>query len=143
MTRIPLLASVIVAASLLFAAVPPAHADEASKLAAETEEAWNAFKNYSAAQRDEAKEAGQNLLDSVDRQLEAANRKIGESTGAAKEAWENRQENLARLRAETERKLDALNEESGETWEKMKEGFSSTYDRLRKAVKEAVDETET
>ena len=117
---------------------PKTTASDVKKQAMET---YDAFKEYTLQQRDEAIEAADKKLAAIDENLDAIQKDLDEGWQAMSEATRQKnREMIRKLNKQREQVAEwygGMQHSSAEAWEEVKKGFSDSYDRLEKAFAEA------
>lgn len=129
----------LVPAALLLAA--PVHADSANTdkeptFGQKVDETLERFRSYSAERRDEAVEAGRELLTVLDERIDRLQDDAGEAAADAKEASREEVERLKELRASVADKLDKAGEETASTWSRFRSAVGDAVDTFRDRMKE-------
>jgi chromosome segregation ATPase len=113
-------------------------AAEVKKEAAETYEAW---KQYTLEQREEAMTAAKNKLRELDSRIDELQESLEEGWQDMSEATRRKtRESLNALRQKREEVAEwygGMRHSSAEAWEEVKKGFADSFDRLEEAFKRA------
>lgn len=138
LTNLKLLA-LVAALMVLPPMMSTAHADasaEAAKLQEEAMQAWEAFKAYASAQKEEAVDAGQAMLERVNAELEALNEQAASVGGEASAKWQEHKPQLEAVRDDLQEKLAAFQASVAENYEDTKDAVGEAY---RQSVDGIVD----
>ena len=102
---------------------------------------YQAMKEYSAEQRDEAIAAAQKRLRQLDARIETMQQNLDENwqemSQGARQKSRATMDRLRQQRREVAEWYGGIQHSSAEAWEKVKKGFAASYDRLENAVFEA------
>jgi len=116
-------------------------AAEVRKNAAQT---YESLKDYTVQQRDKAVSEAKEELGKLDHSIDEMQRNIDEHwqdmSAAARKKTRKSLDMLRQKREETAEWLGGLKHSSAEAWDEVKKGFSDSYDRLERAVKNAAKE---
>jgi hypothetical protein len=85
--------------------------------------------------RDEYSRKMQDRLDRIDREIdeERAKAKARKMNAKAQKAWDNRMDDLQKMRAETREKYNEMKNSTENGWEKFKDGMDTAADKLDRA----------
>lgn len=113
-------------------------ADEVKTEAAET---YEALKQYTLEQRDEAMATARERLAELDARIDKMQTRLDkrwqEMSEATREQTRDTLEGLRQQREEVAEWYGGMRHSSAEAWEEVKKGFSDSYDRLKKAFRDA------
>jgi hypothetical protein len=113
-------------------------ATEVKQKAAET---YEALKDYTLEQRDEAVAAAEEKLVTLDKKIDAMQNDLDARWQAMNKATrEKTRETIHKLKKEREDVAEwygGMRHSSAEAWEEVKKGFADSYDRLERAFQDA------
>jgi hypothetical protein len=116
----------------------PAATQSAEDIKKKTADAWDAFKEYTHARKNDAVTHGKKLMKETDAKMKQLQGKASKASGDAKVAYEKQLEELKAKRAAAGKKLDELGKASAASWEDVKRGFADAYEDLHHAYEKAV-----
>ncbi len=111
--------------------------DRTADVREEVAEAWDAIADYSADQKDQAVEKGEQIVANLDRAIEDLGEEARDATGEARESLDRRMIELRELRATSADRLDGLRDSTAEHWDATKAAFGDAVDAFRKRWREA------
>ena len=136
-----LLAVLIIGTNIGFAS---SHNNEKTTVAdviVESKETYEALKNYTAEQRDEALRTAKEKLDTLDHRIDELQQNLDqrwqEMSKTSREETQHTLKNLRRQRQKVAEWFGGMQHSSIEAWEEVKKGFGDSYDRLQKAFDDA------
>lgn len=110
----------------------------------ESRELFETLKEYSAERRDEAVEKSREALATLDRHIEALETRIDRDWERMDQAARDRSRatlrELRKQRTELAERFGSWKDSSASVWEQMKEGFSTAFQALENARKNAEQE---
>jgi hypothetical protein len=129
-------------AGISFAAQKAGDPTGQKEVSQEVKEAFDAIKNYSAEQRDEAVKKVKVAMDRLDASIQGMEdrleKKWGQMDQAARENARSAIQSLRKKRTELAEWYGAMKHSSANAWEDVKKGFLDSYDSLSKAFDKAV-----
>jgi hypothetical protein len=125
----------ILAGALAVVLPQPVLTQTAKDVQQKTADAWEAFKDYTHAKKDDAVTYGKHLMRETDAKITQLE---GKASGDAKVAYEQEIKTLKAKRAAAGKKLDAMGEASASSWDAMKQGFADAYQDLHQSYEKAV-----
>jgi hypothetical protein len=135
------LGALLAASPLSSAAETPAKRTTAKDVSEKAEDTGRAIKGYTVAQRDEAVKQAKAALDDADARIRRLERKLDNDWDKMDQAARNKgRATLNRLRRERNELAEwygGLKHSSAEAWEEVKNGFSNSYDALKKSFARA------
>lgn len=118
------------AAALLTVSAPvgiAASTDDPDTISAEIRQSIEEFQEYTAAQSDEALEAGETLLERIDRELAAIDERLEEAGEEASQEWREQKMALEERREDIAARLEELRESSEADWERFQDAVVEAY----------------
>ncbi|MGF1474882.1 MAG: hypothetical protein ACFB6S_04885 [Geminicoccaceae bacterium] len=115
-------------------------AEEEWQLSQDVQESWQAFKSFSYEQKEKALAAGEDLLASLDRQLETMEQRLAEASDNAAASWSERKDDLQALRDRLATNLEALEQSSADAYETVKTEVGEAYEATTTAMADAWNE---
>ncbi len=141
-----LLLGLLLAGTLSFASQHGQDQTTAADVKKEAAQTYQAFKNYTLDQRDEAMNVAKEKLQELDANISEAERNLDQRWQQMNSAArEKSRQTLDRLRKERQQVAEwygGMRHSSIAAWEEVKMGFADSYDRLKQAVNDAVKEYE-
>jgi hypothetical protein len=129
-------------AGISFAAQKAGDKSGQKEVTQEVKEGFEAIKNYSAEQRDEAVKKGKIAMDRLDASIQGMEdrleKKWGQMDQAAREKARSAIQSLRKKRTELAEWYGGMKHSSANAWEDVKKGFLDSYDSLSKAFDKAV-----
>jgi hypothetical protein len=117
-----------------------AAAQSATDVQKKTADAWDAFKEYTHAKKDDAVTYGKKLMKEADAKIKQLEGKTSKASDDAKVAYDKALKDLKAKRAAASKKLDELGKASAASWEHVKRGFADAYEDLQRSYEKAVAE---
>jgi len=135
------LGALLAASPLSLAAEPSGSKSTAKDIARKADEAGQAIKNYTVAQREEAIKNAKAALDDADRRINRMERKLdGEWERMDQAARKRARATLGALRRERNEAAEwygGLKHSSAESWDQVKAGFVKSYEVLKESFARA------
>jgi hypothetical protein len=128
----------ILAGALAVVLHEPTSAQTAKDVQKKTTDAWEAFKEYSHAKKNEAVAYGKKLMREADAKIRQLEGKASKASGDAKVTYEKAIKDLKAKRAEAGKKLDEMGKASASSWEAVKQGFADAYKDLHQSYEKAI-----
>ncbi|MGF1562726.1 MAG: hypothetical protein ACFB3T_11180 [Geminicoccaceae bacterium] len=100
------------------------------------EEAWYDFRSFTYEQSERAQQAGETMLENIDRQLAAINERAENQSDDFNEAWELRREELQQWRETIANQLEALGDATADGYNDAKDAIGSAYESAVSALNE-------
>ena len=117
---------------------PPVLAQTATDVQQKTADAWQAFKDYTHAKKDDAVTYGKQLMRETDAKITQLEGKAVQASGDVKVAYEQEIKALKVKRDAVGKKLEAMGEASASAWDAMKQGFADAYQDLHQSYEKTV-----
>jgi hypothetical protein len=138
------LGALLTVSPLSFAAETSGNKTTAKDVSTKVDEAGQAIKNYTVAQRDEAIKKAKAALDDLDVRIGRMERKLDneweQMDQAARKKARAAQNALRRERNEAAEWYGGLKHSSAESWEQVKAGFVKSYEVLKNSFTKAAKE---
>jgi hypothetical protein len=115
-----------------------AAAQSATEVQKKTANAWDAFKGYTHAKKDDAVTYGKKLMKEADAKIKQLEGKTSKASGDAKIAYDKAIKDLKAKRTAAGKNLDELGKASAASWEHVKQGFADAYKSLHHSYEKAV-----